>query len=463
VDRTPSRESRATERHRLERRRFLKSLGSAALAAPFFLSEMLTASAVQAATAPRRLIVFATAMGTIKQHWVQPPGQLQKLGPLLAPLQPYMSDLNLILNDGGGVNKGGGHGAWGRLITGLALETSGPAGPGNGASIDQFLGKQIGSATRFPVLELGAALDYSDGEQYCRLVYADGKKSMTAEGDPTKTFQRLYGMSPGVTPPPSKPLLGPKAMVDRLTAEVSSLRKRLGPAEQTKLDVHLAALRDLEKQTALLQAQRCTAGVAPNVPCGCNGSRAEYKYVPQQTKAQLDLAVNALACDMTRVISFQLGQEGGGSMRVPFLDFLGPKGNDSNGETMHYFSHMDRPATDYADGGPMYNIHLWFAEQFAYLLGKLKAVIDADGKSLLDNTWVVWVTPMGEGRLHDSERLPLLTAGRAGGSVVTGRSLVTKDRFINDLLSTITHVMGAPVDTYGDPMLNKGPLAELLA
>ncbi len=441
-----------------ERRRFLLGLGSAALAAPLWLREIASASAVPAA-APRRVIVFSTAMGTIKKHWVQPPGPLTTLGPILAPLQPYAKDLNLILNDGGGVHDGGGHPALGRLITGLAKADSGPAGPGNGASIDQYLGKVLGAATRFPVLEFGAALDYGAGAEENRLVWADGKKSMTSEGDPKKMFERLYGLPPS-SAQPQKPLVGPKAMVDRLATEITALQSRLSGTERTKLAVHLASVRDLEKQIAGLASQSCDRPTPPTVECGCRGSSGEYKLVPQQVKEQLDLAVNALACDMTRVISFQLGSEGGGSMRFPFLDLKAY--GETAGQNMHFYSHMDRP-DDYDDGGPMYQIHLWYAEQFAYLLSRLASVIDTDGKRLLDNTWVLWLTPMGEGRLHDSERLPLLTAGSAGGAVRTGQSIVTKDRYINDLLSTITHVIGAPVDTYGDPMLSKGPISELLA
>ncbi len=442
-----------------ERRRFLLSLGSAALTAPLFLRELATASALPGA-APRRVIMFSTAMGTIKSRWVHPVGPLGTLGPLLAPLQPYVKDLNLILNDGGGVHNGGGHPALGRLLTGLAEKDSGPAGPGNGASIDQYLGKVLGAATRFPVLEFGAALDYSAGEEENRLVWADGKKSMTSEGDPKKMFERMYGLPPS-SAEPTKPLVGPKAMVDRLSSEITAMQNTLGGAERTKLDVHLASIRDLEKQIAGLANQSCDKPTPPTVECGCRGNLGDYKLVPQQIREQIDLVVNALACDMTRIISFQVGSEGGGSMRFPFLK-LDTHDVTMETQTMHFYSHNDRP-DDYQDSGPMYQIHLWFAEQFAYLLSRLASVIDTDGKRLLDNTCVLWLTPMGEGRLHDSERLPLLTAGSAGGVVRTGQSIVTKDRYINDLLSTITHIMGAPVDTYGDPMLSKGPIAELLA
>jgi hypothetical protein len=368
-----------------------------------------------------------------------------------------VQDLNLILTDGGGVSKGGGHPALGRLLTGLAEEDSGPTGPGNGASIDQFLGKSIGQATRFPVLELGAGLDYAshNPETECRLLYAEGKQSMTAEGDPRKVFERLYGSAPA--PEPEKPRLGPKAMLDRLSTEIGQLQSRLTPSERTKLDVHLASLRDLEKQLAGLSTQACSRPEPPSIACGCDGSQRQYALVPTQMKLQLDLAVNALACDMTRVISFQLGQEGGGSMRFPFLGLNGEDG----GATMHFYSHGDR-SDDYADGGPMYQIHYWFAEQFAYLLDRLAAVREADGTRLLDNTWVLWLTTMGEGRLHDSERLPLVTAGGAGGVARTGQSFLLKDRFINDLHTTIAQVMGVPIDGYGDAALCQGPLTELL-
>ncbi len=440
-----------------ERRRFLLGLGSAALSVPLCLREAAVAAAVPGA-APRRVLVFSTAMGTIKQHWVQPPGPLTALGPIMAPLQPYLKDLNLILNDGGGVHEGGGHPGLGRMLTGLANKQTGAVGPGNGASIDQYLGKVLGAATRFPVLELGAALDYSNDPLQSFLAWAEGNKPMISEGDPKKVFERLYGSQP-ISAEPPKPRVGPKAMVDRLANEIGALQSRLSGEERLKLDVHLASIRGLEKQLAGLATQSCDRPTPPTAACGCRGDHGEYKVAPQQLTEQIDLAVNALACDMTRVISFQLGAEGGSSMRFPFLPL------DAHGETagqnMHFYSHMDRP-DDYVDGGPMYAIHLWYAQQFAYLLSRLAGVIDTDGKRLLDNTLVVWASPMGEGRLHDSERLPLVTAGSAGGAVRTGQSIVTKDRFINDLWSTVGHVMGAPIDTFGDAMLSKGPITELL-
>jgi hypothetical protein len=164
--------------------------------------------------------------------------------------------------------------------------------------------------------------------------------------------------------------------------------------------------------------------------------------------------VNAFACDLTRIVSFQFGQEGGASMRFPFLGFPD--------ETLHYWSHEDRP-DDYIVDGPMWTFHTFFAEQFAYLLNKLKTTLDSDGGTLYDNTLVLWLTTMGEGRKHDSEHIPVVVAGGAGGAIAQGRSYVLKDRYINDLHLSVAHLMGVDIDSFGAPELSTRPITEFWA
>jgi len=54
------------------------------------------------------------------------------------------------------------------------------------------------------------------------------------------------------------------------------------------------------------------------------------------------------------------------------------------------------------------------AQQFGYLLGRLKALPDPAGKgTLLDSSLVVWCKEMGDSRLHICESVPFILAGKA--------------------------------------------------
>jgi hypothetical protein len=435
------------KRRSSERRKLLRALGGAALSLPF-LQDLLGASAAEAAgLAPKRVVIWVTAMGTIMEHWEQPVGKLVQLKPLLAPLQPHVQDISQLFIEEGGIFNGGGHPGYSRTLTGL--KAPGTEGIGQGASIDQFLGKELGRATRFPVLEFGAGLNYKgDPENFNRLIWAEGNKSLAAEDSPAAMFTRLFGDTPGgmaVMPPPRDPALD-KSMFDTIAADLQALEGRLVGAERAKTQLHLESIRNLEKQITELQGQVCTPGTSPLSIR--QDDETYYLKTPEIMKAHTQLLVSALACDMTRVVCFQIGQEGNGSMRFPFLGHEG---------TLHSYSHEDR---FYPPGEPMYNALAWYGEQFAQLVAALKAIPEGDG-TLLDSTWVLWITTMHDGRHHNNGLLPLVTAGSLGGRVKTGEYLHVKNRYLSDLCTTIAHALDVPIDGYGDPQLSKGAISEL--
>ena len=51
-----------------------------------------------------------------------------------------------------------------------------------------------------------------------------------------------------------------------------------------------------------------------------------------------------------------------------------------------------------------------------YFLEKLKNTPDGDG-NLLDNTLIIYGSPMGDSNVHNHKRVPLFLAGHAGGAL----------------------------------------------
>ena len=90
------------------------------------------------------------------------------------------------------------------------------------------------------------------------------------------------------------------------------------------------------------------------------------------------------------------------------------------------------------------------------------AVAD-DGKTLLDNTVVVWCSEIAKGNTHSHKDAPFLLCGSAGGAWQTNRYLsFTNDVPHNNLLVSLMNGMGVPTTTFGDPTHCTGPLAGLI-
>jgi len=93
----------------------------------------------------------------------------------------------------------------------------------------------------------------------------------------------------------------------------------------------------------------------------------------------------------------------------------------------------------------------WHVELFAYLVEKMRNTPDGDG-TLLDNSLVVYGSPMGNPNLHNHKRCPLFLAGRAGGQMKGGRHVRAADGTpMANVFLSVLHTLGLDdVATFGD-------------
>jgi hypothetical protein len=80
----------------------------------------------------------------------------------------------------------------------------------------------------------------------------------------------------------------------------------------------------------------------------------------------------------------------------------------------------------------------------------MKAVKEGDG-TLLDHSMVMLGSGMKDGNAHSPDNLPIVLAGRGGGTLATGRHLIyeAKTPLCNLYRSVLTR-MGTPVNAFGD-------------
>jgi hypothetical protein len=429
----------------LSRRTFLR--GAGALVALPFLDAMRPArvfaqSMRPMGPPPRRFLAWYVPCGIHMAAWTPASeGRGYELTPILQSLAPFKDDVLVLTGlaniparpDGPGDHAGG----TSAFLTARHAHKTEGADIQLGVSVDQLIAGQVGAATRFPSLVLGlegggnvGGCDSGYSCAYSRNISWAGPQTPTAkEIDPRAVFDRLFqGQDPRATREQiAKRRRYHQSILDFVREDATSLRTKLGAPDRAKLDEYLTGIRELEHslQTAD-QGPVCDAGDAP-----AGGE------LQDQVRQMNDLMALAFQCDLTRLCTFMLGN-GGSNRPYPFLGV-----NDGHHQISH---HMNNPV----NLQQLQIIDTWEMEQFAYLVGKLKAAEEGDG-SLLDHSVLFFSSEIEDGNAHRHTNLPVVLAGKAGGAINPGRHVVVPgDRPIADLFLTLARACGATADTFGD-------------
>jgi hypothetical protein len=405
-------------------------------------------------TPPKRVLFVFSANGTIYDNWAPTGTETQfTLSPILAPLAPYQKKLVIVdgldvkaAHQGPGDDHMKGMGCMLTSIELLPGNTQGgagtPAGFAGGISIDQRIAQDVGQTTRFPSLEFGVFVQSSD--VWARMIYSGANQPLPPMEDPVKAYARLFSGSTGTPAQIAALLKRRQSVLDHVQDTLGSLGGKVSGDDKTRVLQHQDSVRQIEKQI-IAQTAACSA------PTGVTMMNLtdEANY-PAVGKLQMDLLVAALACDQTRVASLQWSHSVS-QIGFPWLGI-------SQGH--HDLSHKDD--TDTVSKGYLVQINTWYAQQFAYLLGKLDAIPESDGTTLLDNTLVVWVNELAKGNIHSHAPLPIVMAGSCGGAIKTGRYLkVANGTPQCNLLVSIANAMGVSMSTFGNPAYCTGPLSVL--
>jgi len=485
--RDPSRSSqhsppRSARPVRLSRRAVLRGGAGAAIALPFLeaMERWMPAAATgraaaQAAERPKRFIAYCQPLGTFGEVFFPPgPGGTLYEWPeeacaegkcrarvfrsgdgwlddpswrateILAPLDRHRDDVIVLENVD---NATGNHKAYAAMLTGWVPQTSSNPKYARGISIDQELAKHLGPDTKFASLQLGVKTSSQPGTRQAVSWYDEAEPAMP-EAYPRAVFDRVFA---GVTSNPDAMgnlLAERRSILDAALDQASSLRAQLGAADRERVDSYLESVREVERRLAILpDAASCSRPEEPRD--FTERDLRDLSLVPEVTRTQLDLLAMAMACDLTRVATFQMSFEATNIVHT----WLGGTGR------WHDLSHNGGSGTWQPDMRQYVDISVWNAQQMAYLIDRLRAF------EVFDDTTVLWINPMHNGQIHNADNLPLVLAGNLGGALRTGRHLrVPRDRFrVNDLHAAILQGCGVDADHFGDPELNDRPLTELLA
>lgn len=334
---------------------------------------------------------------------------------LMQPLEKHKKEL-LVLGNMGTHAQSGHQGA--NLLCGQ--------GQAKGASMDQVLAKHIGEKTVMKSLELTTEGIFTNKPDCSFISYDEKSRFVPRNSDAQLVFDQLF-RNPVSNPRQQKQIA---SVLDSVRENAKSLDRNLGKEDQRTMDEFFSMVRDTERKISLNKKQNGSIDFSD-----LKRPKATSHF-NQQVDQMLDLIVMALQTDSTRVISYMLGND---NSRLIF-DFLGVD------EEHHYLSHFFR---NFSIGNinKLNKINLWHIEKFASLISKLKQVKEG-GRTLLDNTVVLFGSGMGHSDIHSGNRIPMLLAG--------GKDHIKTGRYVNHakrqdrrgLLLTLLKSYGVEIDSF---------------
>jgi hypothetical protein len=436
----------------LSRRTFLKGAG-ATIGLPILeamLPRGVAGSPPAAPAAPNRWLVVYIPNGVHTPYWVPAEtGANYAFSQTLKPLEPFRNDIlvlsNLALDKGKANGDGpGDHArAMASFLTGVQARKTEGTNIRIGISADQFAARRIGQATHFPSLELG--LDYGKQEGACdpgyscaytnNLSWRSETTPGTKEVNPRVLFDRLFAGRKGsdaASEARDVQEVYNRSILDFVRENITDLNRQLGANDQRRMDEYLSSIREIERRLDQPPREQ-----SPAVTKGLQRPLRVPDTFKEHFRVMTDLHVLALQTDATRICTFALGVE---QSRRTYREI-------GISEEHHGLTHHRRDPVKIEKVG---KIDRYIIEQFAYMLGKMKSVREGE-RTLLDNSMVLLGNGNGDAARHNHEDLPVVLAGRGGGTIDPGRHVryPRGTPFMNLVLRMLDR-MGVAVERFGD-------------
>jgi Protein of unknown function (DUF1552) len=447
---------------RLSRRTVLKGMG-VGVALPVLdamtPAGLFTKSASAAAQPKVRLVAMemvhgcagSTKIGTEKNLWA--PAKTGRDFDLsqtsLAPLEPFRNDLTIVSNtDLRNAEAftlpeiGGDH----FRASAVFLTQSHPKQTeGNdvfaGTSMDQLYAKKYGQDTPIPSMQLSIEnVDQAGGCTYgysCiytdTISWASPTQPLPMVRDPRVVFDQLFGAG-ATAEERAANLRADKSILDWVTGQISTLRKEIGASDRQRLNEYLENIREIERRIQRVEARNASgeARAFPEAPIGVPDSFEEHVHI------MMDLIALAFVADTTRVFSFKLGRDASGRAY--------PESGVNTGfhNASHHGEREDR-ILEFA------KINRYHVSMVPYLLDKLKKTPDGDG-NMLDNSLILYGSPMADSNIHNHRRAPLFVAGHAGGKLKGGLHVKAADGTpMANAMFSMLHMLGRDdMEQFGD-------------
>ncbi len=326
-----------------------------------------------------------------------------------------------------------------------------------GTSLDQIYAQKFGQDTAIPSMQLcienvdqaggcfyGYSCAYTDS-----ISWASPTEPLPMIRDPRAVFDQLFGV--GATPEArARRRKRDRSILDWVADSVAQLKSGLGPADRSRLDEYLDDVREIERRIQKVEALN-SSGETRELPAAPIGVPDSYE---EHVKLMFDLQAVAFAADITRVFAFKLSRDV--SNRV-FKEAGVTTG-------FHIASHHNDREDRILEFAKINKYHV---SLLPYFIEKLAKTPDGDG-TLLDNSLLIYGSPMGNPNVHNHKRCPLILLGHAGGRLRGNLHVKANDGtpMANAMLAAL-QLLGIEQDSFGDSSgvldLNAPPAATTAA
>ena len=309
-----------------------------------------------------------------------------------------------------------------------------------GTSLDQMYAQRFGQDTPLPSMQFCIEnLDQAGGCTYnysCAytdtISWSSPNEPLPMIRDPRVAFDMLFGAG-GTPEERAARMASRRSILDWMAGEIATLKRELGAADRLRMDRYLNNVREIERRIAAVEA-RNTGGDErdmPEAPAGVPDSFSEHMRI------MFDLQVLALQTGMTRVISFKTGRDADNRV-FP---------ESGSNRPFHPASHHGGRESSILEFN---KICQYRVGQLPYFLDKLKNTMDGES-SLLDQTMVMWGSPMADANLHNHRRCPLILLGGANGLLEGNLHLKASDGTpMANAMLTALNGLGMEMDRFGD-------------
>jgi len=426
-----------TRRH-LSRRALLRGAG-ASLALPL-LDSMVPALSATPKAQPRFGAIYFPHGATMARWTPADDGREFSFSEILQPLAPYRAHINVITNLGHALAYGAG-GATGNHNRSSATFLSGAraasgAQPRLGVTVDQVAARHLGRDTPLPSLELmieEAGLNCGEGLSCAyrnTLAWQNETSPLPMQNNPQVLFEQLFGDGADDAQRAARRSQA-LSLLDSVTEQIRGLSRTLPAEDRERLDRFVTDVREIEQRIERASERVDGQVTLPARPAGIP------EDVEEHIKLMYDLLALAWQTEITRVSTFLLAKE--------LSNAVYPKSGIR--DSFHILSHHSNNENSKARFAVLNRYHVSLV---AYFLEKLATLPDGDG-TLLDHSLILYGSGMSDGNSHNHDPLPIVLAGRAGGTLQGNRHIrqmqVTP---MSNLLLAILDKLGCPEERFGD-------------
>jgi hypothetical protein len=473
------------------RRMFLKTVGAAAIGLPLLEFTHGTAHA-QMMRVPKRFLTVFSHGGTISNQgrtrkydgrgsnhghdeWrAADRGEALVLGPIHQPLAAFRDKLLVLesIDNKAAIAqhqyRTGGHGTANVTVLTSADVTPGEDPVALGPSIDAVIAARLAQTqpVRFDNIHLEVR-----GHQYGTPYFRASGEAVSGEQDPRAAFRTIFaGVMPSTGPDPAYVKLQKRrgSVLDGALASFQRFKTRVSRSDLLVVDAHLEHLRALEQ--ALDSPETAAACTPPTAP----GTGGADVVGPLHAR----IIVAAMRCGLTNVANLEISD-----ILTPWT----PAGlrMDSAYDIGHSLGHYAREVG--ATGANAGQLDDWLAEMRdnrRWRTDLVRLILEGlddptfleGGRTLLDNSVLLYTSEFSDPAGHMSVNTPVLLAGSAGGVLRTGRHLdyntravadpntleYASDESLHNLYTSILQALGGTDTHFGSAhATHRGPLPGL--